>query len=94
MFGWSRGNFDPLDAPIVSLCSDLQTYGPETPEYARMLAELERLYSLKAAQRRPRVSSDTVAIVIGNIVGILIIVSYEHGHVMASKAKEYLIKPR
>ena len=94
MFGWSRGKLDPLDAPIISLCSDMQTYGPETPEYAKMLSELERLYSLKEAQRRQRVSADTMMIVLGNIAGIVIIVAYEHGHVMVSKAKEYLIKPR
>jgi hypothetical protein len=94
MFGWSRGKPNPLDTPIAGLIADMQSYSPETKEYATLLAELERLYQLKTEQRRQRVSADTMMIVMGNIVGILIIVSYERGNVMASKAKEYLIKPK
>jgi len=94
MFGWSRGKIDPLDGPIMNLTADMQSFGPETKEYLQMLSELERLYSLKAEQRRHGVSADTVMIVMGNLIGIVIIVSYERGNVMASKAKEYLIKPR
>jgi hypothetical protein len=94
MFGWSRGKPHPLDVAITALISDMQAYGPETKEYAVMLSELERLYSLKAENRRMSVSPDTVAIVMGNLVGILIIVAYERGNVMTTKAKDYILKPK
>lgn len=86
MFGPFKSPVDPLDAPIARVIADLDRYGPETDEYPKLIAHLEKLHKMKAEKRPPRVSRDTVMIVLGNLVGILIIVIYEEKHVISSKA--------
>lgn len=83
----------PLDATIAEILTDMQGFNAESPEYERLLARVERLSKLKAETRFWRVSPDTLAIVLGNILGILIVVGYERGHVMTTRAKEYVLKP-
>lgn len=92
MFGWSRGP-TPLEVTITNLHSDMLGCNPNTQEYDALLEQLERLYALQE-KKKQNVSPDTKAIVIGNLVGILIIVMYERGNVMASKAKDWVIKPK
>ena len=84
-------NADPLDKLIASVMNEMETYGPDSPEYPSMLAYLERLNDLKTP-RRKKVNPDIMAGVLGNLAGILIIVSYEHMHVMTSKAIAFLGK--
>lgn len=85
---------DPLDVTIAELLADMKGYSGDDPEYATMLAELERLYKLKTENRRRfAVSPDTAAIVVGNLVGIFVIVAYERGHVMTTRAKDFIVKP-
>jgi len=83
-----------LDEPIKRVLDEMKTYGPDSPEYPKLVAHLETLTRLKAEERRHRVSADTMAIVLGNLGGILIIVAYESRHVMASKAMGFLLKPK
>ena len=64
-------------------------------EEAMAAAELEREERLKALGApwwKP--SGDTLAIVLGNLVGIAVIVGYERGHVMTSKALGSLFKTK
>lgn len=82
----------PLDAPIARLLSEMDTYGPDSPEYPEQLAYLERLHTLKTGNSRPRVSPDTAAIVLGNLAAVLIVVAYEQKNVMTSKALGFLLK--
>lgn len=89
MLGRQEGP-DPLDIAITSLITDMQSHDPSTEQYKDMMNQLERLHKLKGEHHRKRVSPDTLAIVIGNIVGILIIVGYERGHVMTTRAWDYI----
>lgn len=81
-----------IDQLINRVLIEMELYGPDSPEYPTMLAYLERLNDMKAQTRRKRISSDTLAICGANLVGILIMVSYEHAHVMTSRAKDFLLK--
>lgn len=94
MFGWVKGRPTQLELTIQELHSDMKGHDPDTPEYELMMGELERLYALKEKEQKHRVSPDTLAIVIGNLVGILIIVKFERGAVMVSKAKDYVLRPK
>lgn len=82
------------DEPIEKVLEELRQYGPDTPEYPKMMKHLNKLTKMKAEEGRQRVSSDTVLLVLGNLAGILIIVAYERMHVMTSKATGFLQKPR
>lgn len=79
---------DPLDDEIACVLHNMAYQGPDsTKEYNELLTQLERLYALKGkTNARRRVSPDTLAIIIGNLLGIGIVVGYEQTHAMGSKA--------
>lgn len=95
MFGlFVRKEAHILDAPIVKVLTELETYGPETPEYKIAIKHLDRLMKLKAKDSPKRISPDTMAIVVGNLFGILIVVAYEQKHVLVSKGLNFILKPK
>lgn len=63
-------------------------------DYIALLAALDRLIKLKSEERSNRVSPDTLAIVGGNLAGILIVVGYEYGHVIASRGMNMLLRTK
>jgi hypothetical protein len=81
-----------LDVLINRVIDDMELYGPDSEEYPRLVETLKKLYKLKAQQKPRRVSPDTVLIVLGNILGILVIVAYEEKHVITSKAYSTFVK--
>jgi hypothetical protein len=83
-----------LDEPIEKVMTGMNMYSPEDPEYLTLMNHLERLNRMKAENRQTRVSPDTMAIVVGNILGILVIVAYEQKHVMVSKGLGFVIKAK
>jgi hypothetical protein len=93
MFGWFQDKVEPVDEAIAELVVSMKSMNGDEIEYDECMKQLERLYALKENNKR-RISPDTLAIVIGNLVGILIIVKFERGAVMVSKAKDYVLKTR
>ena len=83
-----------LDEPIEKVLTSMNTFGPEDPEFQTLMNHLERLNRIKADERQNRVSPDTMALVVGNILGILVIVAYEQKHVMVSKGLGFVMKPK
>lgn len=84
---------DKLDEPIAAVLQEMETYGPDSEEFAKNLAYLERLMRIKTDNKvENRISRDTLAIVAGNLLGILIVVMYEQKHVMTSKAFGFTVK--
>jgi hypothetical protein len=82
-----------LNTVIDRVLSDMIDYGPDSPEYPQLRKELSKLYALrdKTTSKR-RYSPDTLLLVGGNLLGIFIIVAYEHGHVITTKALSYIKK--
>lgn len=79
------------DEPIEKVLTEMNTYGPDSSEFEVQLTYLERLSSMKEKGKRiMRVSPDTIAIVAGNLIGILIIVAYEQSHPMTSKGLGFI----
>jgi hypothetical protein len=66
----------------------------DSDEFATMAKQLKKLYSIRDAQKPERVSKETVLTVVGNIVGILIIVHFEKTNVLTSKALAFVGKLR
>lgn len=83
----------PLDGQIDAVLKKMQALGVDHEEYPKMLSQLERLYALKAKAKPTRVSRDTLALVLGNLFGVILIVAYEQKHVMTSKALNQLNRP-
>lgn len=84
----------PLDEAIDRIMNDMTTVTPGSEEYATLLERLERLTKLKTDTRRQPISPDTVLTVVGNLLGVGVIVSYEHAHVITSKALGQLLKTK
>ena len=80
-----------IDDLIMDVMHKMQTYAPDDPEYLKFLDQLERLHKLKPQKkRRWNVSPDVAAGILGNIAIVLILVGYEHAHVMTSKGFAFL----
>jgi hypothetical protein len=75
-----------LDEPIAKVLTRMNEIGPDNQEYAEFVKHLDRLIEMKADERRSRIDPNTVVIVLGNLLGILVIIAYEQKHVMVSRA--------
>lgn len=82
-----------VDGQIEAVLEEMKTYGVAAPEYESLMTKLERLYEVKAKRKPKPISRDTLAIVAGNLVGILLIVAYEQKHVLSSKGINQIIRP-
>jgi hypothetical protein len=83
-----------LEATIIELELDMKTKDGDSEEYATMLNRLERLHKLKEKNTPKGINPDTLVIVGGNLLGIVIIVWFEHAHVIVSKALNFAGKLR
>ncbi len=83
-----------LEKAIDSVLIDMNTFTSETEDYAASTDQLVKLYTLKDIDRPKRVSPDTLAIIAGNLFGILVIVGYERANVITSRASNFLLKLR
>lgn len=83
-----------LDEPINRLLKDMETKSTDSEEYSKMLIRLERLMDQRRQERGDAVSMDTLALVAGNLLGILTIVAYEQKHVMVSKALGLILRTK
>lgn len=85
---------EPVDRLVTDVAAKMQQVGIDSAEYPKLMTYLERLYKVKRHVRNDTVSRDTVAIIVGNLVGILLIVAYEQKHVLTSKGFNQLIRPK
>ena len=83
-----------LDDPINKILVKMDNTEPYSEEYVLLLTNLAGLVKLQSEERSNRVSPDTMAVVVSNILGILIIVGYEQGHVVGTRAKDYVLRTK
>lgn len=84
-----------LTLAINRVLDEMDVYGPDTPEYQQLITHLAALIELQDTKKsKRRVSPDTLAIVAGNLFGIVIIVSFEHTHALVSKATGFILKTK
>lgn len=84
----------PIDREIGCVLKEMSTIGVTAEEYPVMMTYLERLHALRLKERREPISRDTIALIAGNLMGILLIVAYEQKHVITSKGFGQVIRPR
>ena len=81
-----------LDDLIKEVSAQMDTLGPYSDEYPELMNKLERLCRVKNDQRSEPVSRNTLALIAGNLLGILVIVAYEQKHVLTSKGFTQLFR--
>jgi len=83
----------PIDDQIDAVLIEMRAMGVDSPEYLKLMAYLERLHTIKTQERPNPVSRDSLALIVGNLLGILVIVAYEQKHVMTSKGFTQILRP-
>lgn len=94
MFKKSQNEPTGLDLAIDRLHQQLTHYTGNSKEYADTVDQLAKLYKIRNDHGPDRISKDTLAIIAGNLSGILVILAYERAHVVASKALGFVMKTR
>jgi len=83
-----------INCAKLDLLTRIQTTDPDSPTYLQLVTQYEKLNAIDTTPQRRRVSPDTLALILANFAGILVIVGYEQlGNVFTSKAQNHLIKP-
>lgn len=90
----SKTEDSALEQAIDELFDEMSGYSGDSEEYAKRVDQLSKLYSLKEIDSKKRVSPDTLAIVAGNLAGIVVIVGYERMNIVTSKALNFILKLR
>lgn len=85
---------DSLQNAINEALAQLSDLSPESPMYAVTMEQIERLYKLQEKHSTKPMSRDTLAIVIGNLAGIVLILGYERANILTSKAIGFVVKPK
>jgi hypothetical protein len=83
-----------LDEEIDRVIIDMSMLKADSDEYKNMTDNLEKLYKARSHTRDSRISPDTLLVVVGNLIGIGIILGYEKAGVITSKALSFVIKGR
>ena len=93
MFGpFDKNEPSELDEAIDTAFMQLSLQTPGTEEYSQILNHVNMLVGMKTQTRQSPIDKNTVLIVAGNLVGILILVAYEQKHVVTSKALSFIQK--
>lgn len=90
----SNDSTTPVDGQIDAVLTSMTEEGVSSDKYPELMGYLETLNGMRLKERRAPLSSDTIAIVAGNLLGILLIVAYEQKHVVTSKGLGQLIRPK
>jgi hypothetical protein len=72
-----------LDAEIMKLLEEMKEESKTSDEYVKMVDQLKKLYELRNSSR---ISNETWATIGANLAGIVIILSHERAHVIATKS--------
>lgn len=83
-----------LDGLIEQLETDLKHLDTDSDAYSQTADQLVKLYKVKDTQSPPQISRDTLALIAGNLAGIVLILSYERANVVTSKAAGFIMKLR
>lgn len=81
-----------LDIAITDVLSDMKGFTSDADEYTTMVDQLVKLHSLKDCEKPQRVNKDTLIIVAGNLLGIVMILSYEKTNVITTRALQFMLK--
>lgn len=88
---FNRKPADPhLDEAIDSVYADLKGFHAQEESHSKVVDQLTALYKLKETNSKSKISPDTIAIISGNLLGIVMIVGYERANVITSKAMQFV----
>ena len=84
----------PLDKAFNDALLALDDLHPSDESYGSIVDNVVKIHRMKTEEKPSPVSRDTLALIGANLVGIVLILTHEHTHVIASKAMSFAIKPK
>lgn len=91
---FSRRESSELDLAIDRALRDLKNHPIGSEPYLTALQMATELSKLKKEQKSSAISKDTLAVVGGNLLGILMIIRHESVNVIMTRATSLLLTPR
>ena len=92
MFNFGPTEKSGLQKTIDSVLHEMNSVNADSKEFSKMNKQLVKLYSMKDIETPNRVSLDTLVLVTGNLLGIVLIIGHERTHVVTSKALQFVLK--
>ena len=83
-----------LEKEIEAILLDMKDMDLDSDKYKLALNYLSILYEIKSTEKRWNVSPDTMAVVVANLLGIILILKHEELNVITSKAMNFVLKGR
>ena len=83
-----------LEKEIEEVLLDMKDMYVDSDEYEVALNHLSTLHEINSKEKKWNVSPDTMAVVAGNLLGIMLILKHEELNVITSKAMSFVIKGR
>ena len=83
-----------MEKEVDEILTQMSTMDRTSKEYSDIADNLDRVCKAKSYESNRRISPDTIAIVAGNLLGILIILGYERADVITTKALGFVLKGR
>lgn len=73
---------------MLNLDADSDEYKKVNDQFMKLIDHKDRIV------HSDKIKPETWALIISNIVGILIVLNYEHAHVVTSKAFSWITRPK
>lgn len=89
-----RDKRDKLDKEIDDVLEEMTYQDKAGSRYAKNVDTVERLYRAKSYIKSRKVSPDTKAIILANLIGILAILHFEKVDTITSKAFNFVLRGR
>ena len=88
----SKANRELIENEIHRCLLDIDIESDE--EYDKVVKRIELLYRLKEQSKPYTPSPDAVLAVLGNLLGLILIINHERAHVLSTKALGFVFKPK
>lgn len=83
-----------IEKQIEEVTRQMASLTADSPEYAKMVTQLQELYKIKDPNVRERTTLKDWIPVIASLGGIIVIIAYEQaGHSFTSRAASFIRKP-
>jgi hypothetical protein len=83
-----------LEKEIDCVLEIMSHVPPDAPEYSKIANNLDKLCKVQNESKKNRISKDVIAIIIGNILYILVVMGYERGNIITTRALQWIVKWR
>lgn len=94
MFKFTKKDKTELDMEIDEVMDTLRGLDVLDEDYDTVMDKLKDLYELKNKNDKFNISPDTMVVVAGNLLGILLILKHEEINVVTSKAMGFVLRGR